>query len=67
MHSFPTETEDSTSSMTLQMSRRSKIRSTESYPGKFPVSDGLEYSNLATASLNFRERGTTSVRPFSDY
>ena len=64
---FPTETEDSTNSMTLRMSRRSKTRSMESYPGKFPVSDGLEYSNLATASLNFRERGTTSVRPFSDY
>lgn len=67
MHSFPTETDDSVNSMTLRMSRRSKTRSTESYPGKFPVSDGLEYSNLATASLNFRERGTTSVRPFSDY
>ncbi|KAJ5190462.1 uncharacterized protein N7498_009447 [Penicillium cinerascens] len=67
MHSFPTEIEDSTNSMTLRMNRRSKSRSTESYPGKFPVSDGLEYSNLATASLNFRERGTTSVRPFSDY
>jgi hypothetical protein len=67
MHLFPSD--GSTNSMTLRMTRRSKSksRSMESYPGKFPVSDGLEYSNLARASANFRERGTTSVRPFSDY
>lgn len=67
IHSLPTETDHSNHSLTLRMSKRAKSRSTESYPGKFPVSDGLEYSNLATAELNFRERGTTFVRPFSDY
>ncbi|KAJ5569975.1 uncharacterized protein N7459_009405 [Penicillium hispanicum] len=44
-----------------------KCRSTASYPGKFPVSEGTEFSSLATAEYAFRERGTTSVRPFSDY
>ncbi|KAJ5662343.1 uncharacterized protein N7477_009959 [Penicillium maclennaniae] len=67
VHSCPTETDHSSNLLMLRMSKRAKSRSTESYPGKFPVSDGLEYSNLATAALNFRERGTTSVRPFSDY
>ncbi|KAI9932823.1 hypothetical protein ASPWEDRAFT_208317 [Aspergillus wentii DTO 134E9] len=42
------------------------IRSVESYPGKFPVSDGLEFSSLASAQHRLRGRGTTSVRPFSD-
>jgi hypothetical protein len=65
MHTFPTEVDDSNNSLMLRMSKRVKSRSTESYPGRFPVSDGLEYSNLATAEMNFRERGTTSVRPFS--
>lgn len=62
-----TDSDDSADSETLQLSRQVKRRSTESYPGKYPVSDGLEYSKLATASHAFRERGTTSVRPFSDY
>lgn len=51
----------------LKLDRGTKCRSTESYPGKFPVSDSMEFSSLATASYAFRERGTTSVRPFSDY
>ncbi|KAJ5125451.1 hypothetical protein N7448_004771 [Penicillium atrosanguineum] len=67
MHSFLTETDNSNNSLTLRMSKRAKSRSTESYPGRFPVSDRLEYTNLATAELNFREKGTTFVRPFSDY
>jgi hypothetical protein len=67
MHSFPTEVDDSNDSLMLRVSKRVKSRSTESYPGKFPVSGWLDYSNLATAEMNFRERGTTSVRPFSDY
>lgn len=41
-------------------------RSVESYPGNFPVSEGLEYSGLATAPHHIRGRVTTSVRPFSD-
>jgi len=55
------------SSLSLGASRAAKSHSTESYPGQFPVSDGVEYSSLATAEYAFRERGTTSVRPFSDY
>ena len=51
----------------LKLARDVKCRSTESYPGKFPVSEGMEFSSLATASYAFRERGTTTVRPFSDY
>ncbi|KAJ5295947.1 hypothetical protein PENANT_c001G03387 [Penicillium antarcticum] len=51
---------------TLQMNRSPKYHSIESYPGKFPVSDHLEYSFLATAHA-IHGRGTTSVRPFSDY
>ncbi|KAJ6183288.1 hypothetical protein N7485_001930 [Penicillium canescens] len=51
---------------TVQMNRSPKYQSIESYPGKFPVSDHLEYSSLATAYA-VRGRGTTSVRPFSDY
>lgn len=56
-------TEDSE---TVQMNRARKYHSVESYPGKFPVSDALDYSSLATAYA-VRGRGTTSVRPFSDY
>ncbi|KAJ5476616.1 hypothetical protein N7475_002345 [Penicillium sp. IBT 31633x] len=51
---------------TVQMNRSRKYHSIESYPGKFPVSDALDYSSLATAYA-VRGRGTTSVRPFSDY
>ncbi|KXG53091.1 uncharacterized protein PGRI_001410 [Penicillium griseofulvum] len=53
-------------SETVQMDRARKYHSVESYPGKFPVSDSLDYSSLATAYA-VRGRGTTSVRPFSDY
>ncbi|KAJ9490856.1 hypothetical protein VN97_g2392 [Penicillium thymicola] len=53
-------------SETVQMNRARKYHSIESYPGKFPVSDTLDYSSLATAYA-VRGRGTTSVRPFSDY
>ncbi|KAJ5777895.1 hypothetical protein N7520_001141 [Penicillium odoratum] len=51
----------------VRMDRKTKCHSTESYPGKFPVSEGIEFSGLATAEYAFRERGTTTVRPFSDY
>ncbi|KAJ5935533.1 hypothetical protein N7466_005080 [Penicillium verhagenii] len=51
----------------VRMGHGTKCHSTESYPGNFPVSEGTEYSALATADLMFRERGTTTVRPFSDY
>jgi hypothetical protein len=58
---------DESMALSLSTNRNTKCRSTESYPGKFPVSEGLEYSSLATALSNFREKGTTHVRPFSDY
>ena len=43
-----------------------RTQSAESYPGKFPVSDGLDYSSLASAMHQMRGKGTTSVRPLSD-
>lgn len=51
----------------VRMDRATKCHSTESYPGKFPVSEGVEFSGLSTAEYAFREKGTTTVRPFSDY
>ncbi|KAJ6083908.1 hypothetical protein N7486_010708 [Penicillium sp. IBT 16267x] len=51
----------------VRMGRGTKCHSTESYPGKFPVSEGIDFSGLATAEYAFREKGTTNVRPFSDY
>lgn len=58
---------DDSTDLSLSTTRNSKCRSRSSYPGKFPVSEGLELTSLATASHAFREKGTTSVRPFSDY
>lgn len=58
---------DNLTDLSLESNRAIKARSTQSYPGKFPVSDGLEYSSLAAAASAFREKGTTYVRPFSDY
>lgn len=60
---YPNDSSD----LSLSTTRNSKCRSRSSYPGKFPVSEGLELTSLATASHAFREKGTTSVRPFSDY
>ncbi|KAJ5504061.1 hypothetical protein N7463_006935 [Penicillium fimorum] len=61
------ETVDATvDSETVQMNRARKYHFVESYPGKFPVSDSLDCSSLATAYA-VRGRATTSVRPFSDY
>lgn len=51
----------------VELGHKTKSHSTESYPGKFPVSEGMDFSELATAGYAFRERGTTTVRPFSDY
>lgn len=50
----------------LDVEGLNRSRSVESYPGKFPASDGVEFSSLATASHQMRGRGTTSVRPFSE-
>lgn len=43
-----------------------RVRSAESYPGKFPVSDGLELCALASAPFYRIGKGSASVRPFSD-
>ncbi|CBF85874.1 predicted protein [Aspergillus nidulans FGSC A4] len=44
-----------------------KRMSADSFPGEFPVSEGLEYSSLATAKHHTRIPSIrTSVRPFSD-
>ncbi|KAJ5898934.1 hypothetical protein N7495_003678 [Penicillium taxi] len=51
----------------LKLGWKEKCQSTESYPGRFPVSDGQDMSCMATAEFAFRERGTTTARPFSDY
>lgn len=61
---------DSSDSFSLPLSRTPKRRSVESYPGRYPISDGLSLSGLATAPYafrEFRERGTILARPFSDY
>jgi hypothetical protein len=63
---FGAAVDPSVDSETVQMDRSRKYHSIESYPGKFPVSDALDYSSLASA-FAVRGRGTTSVRPFSDY
>ncbi|KGO64205.1 hypothetical protein PITC_087010 [Penicillium italicum] len=64
--SFGATIDAAVDSETVQMNRARKYHSVESYPGKFPVSDALDYSSLASAYA-VRGRGTTSVRPFSDY
>ncbi|RMJ22334.1 hypothetical protein PHISP_06798 [Aspergillus sp. HF37] len=50
----------------LDVEGLNRSRSVESYPGRFPASDGAGFSSLATASPQMRGRGTTSVRPFSE-
>lgn len=58
---------ESMHSFSLPLTRSPKRCSTESYPGRFPLSD-LHLSDAATASFSFfRERGTILVRPFSDF
>lgn len=42
------------------------VRSAESYPGKFPVSEGLPLEALATAPICLRGKAQTSVRPLSE-
>lgn len=42
------------------------IRSAESYPGRFPVSEGLPLAALATAPICVRGKAHTSVRPLSE-
>ncbi|RHZ43945.1 uncharacterized protein CDV56_100503 [Aspergillus thermomutatus] len=63
----PRLTDDSANNQTLlEMETLQATHSVESFPGKFPISDGLEFSSLATAPHHISGRGTTSVRPFSD-
>jgi hypothetical protein len=63
----PRLADDSVNDQTLlEMETLQATHSVESFPGKFPISDGLEFSSLATAPHHITGRGTTSVRPFSD-
>ncbi|KAL4920013.1 hypothetical protein BDW62DRAFT_30076 [Aspergillus aurantiobrunneus] len=51
----------------LEIHEHCQIPSADSFPGEFPVSQGLEYSSLATAKHHTRMPSIrTSVRPFSD-
>ncbi|KAB8236177.1 hypothetical protein ETB97_006657 [Aspergillus alliaceus] len=51
----------------LEMEEGAKTsRSAESFPGKFPISEGSDAQNLSTMPQCMRGRGVTSVRPFSD-
>ncbi|PWY95215.1 hypothetical protein BO94DRAFT_581554 [Aspergillus sclerotioniger CBS 115572] len=57
--------------VTLDMEQLQQTRSADSYPGRFPISDGLELSSLATAQCATNdtakvEEVRTSVRPFTD-
>lgn len=57
--------------VTLDMAQLQQTRTADSYPGPFPISDGLEPSSLATAQCanNGASEATavrTSVRPFTD-
>lgn len=58
---------DSTSPSSLPLSRSTRCPSAESYPGRFPTSHGIKERDFAMMPSSFRERGTTFVRPFSDY
>ncbi|KAL4896807.1 hypothetical protein BDV59DRAFT_199153 [Aspergillus ambiguus] len=49
----------------LKVDHLPRSASSESFPGKFPVSDGTDYSFLATP-YGIRGCGMTSVRPFSE-
>lgn len=49
----------------LEIDELQRSKSVASYPGKFPVSDTLDYSSLATAPASLRGHGTFA-RPFSD-
>ncbi|KAL5359486.1 hypothetical protein BJX96DRAFT_174390 [Aspergillus floccosus] len=49
----------------LELNNLPRSPSSESFPGKFPMSDGPEDSSVA-APQGIRGRGATSVRPFSD-
>ncbi|KAL3479896.1 hypothetical protein BJX99DRAFT_54033 [Aspergillus californicus] len=51
----------------LEINEHHQQKSADSFPGEFPVSEGLEFSALATAKHHSRVPSIrTSVRPFSD-
>ncbi|KAF7717616.1 Uncharacterized protein PECH_005351 [Penicillium ucsense] len=60
-------TSDESLALSLVPRRPMMARSAESFPGQFPVSEGLKPGSLATDPSAFRERETMHVRPFSDY
>ncbi|KAL5343776.1 hypothetical protein BJX70DRAFT_122334 [Aspergillus crustosus] len=51
----------------LEINEHHQMKSADSFPGRFPISEGIEYSALATAKHHTRMPSIrTSVRPFSD-
>ncbi|KAI2795051.1 hypothetical protein POX_a01654 [Penicillium oxalicum] len=64
---LPFNSTSESTALSMSSNRAIRTRSVESYPGRFPVSEGLEFSSLASAASAFREKGTTHARPFSDY
>ncbi|KAL4872982.1 hypothetical protein BDV12DRAFT_114920 [Aspergillus spectabilis] len=51
----------------LEINEHHQMKSADSFPGKFPITEGLDYSALATAKHHTRMPSIrTSVRPFSD-
>ncbi|KAL4943685.1 hypothetical protein BDV06DRAFT_189450 [Aspergillus oleicola] len=51
----------------IELNQHVQQKSADSFPGEFPISEGLEFSALATAKHHSRIPSIrTSVRPFSD-
>ncbi|KAL4778149.1 hypothetical protein BJX76DRAFT_352830 [Aspergillus varians] len=51
----------------IEINTHRQMKSADSFPGEFPISEGLEYSSLASAKHHSRIPSIrTSVRPFSD-
>ncbi|KAL4970844.1 uncharacterized protein BDV14DRAFT_3667 [Aspergillus stella-maris] len=51
----------------IELNEHVQQKSADSFPGEFPISEGLEFSALATAKHHSRIPSIrTSVRPFSD-
>ncbi|PLB40093.1 uncharacterized protein BDW47DRAFT_124032 [Aspergillus candidus] len=61
------QSQSQSQSQGLEMTESGRTLSAGSYPGRFPVSDGVEFSSLATADGAVKGRAATSVRPLSDF
>lgn len=65
--SAQSQSQSQSPSQGLEMTESGRSLSTGSYPGRFPVSDGVEFSSLAAADGAVKGRAATSVRPLSDF